>query len=67
MDSARLRSRLKGGRSGRLGQPLATGDRTAVSLILSLIHVRIPTSITVYYPPLSRLNRPAWPVLDGHP
>jgi hypothetical protein len=46
---------------------LATGDGQAVSLIPSLIHVRIPASITVYDRVLSRVYTPAWSVLDGHP
>ena len=46
---------------------LRTSDGTAVSLISSLIHVRIPGSITVRCRALSRLNRPAWPVVDGLP
>ena len=39
----------------------------AVSLIPSLIHVRVPGSITVYDRALSRVDGPAWPVLDNHP
>jgi DNA-directed RNA polymerase specialized sigma24 family protein len=38
-----------------------------LSLISSLIHVRVPASITVYYPALSRSYRRAWSALDGHP
>jgi hypothetical protein len=50
-----LTPRLRGGRSGLLDLPLAAGDRTSASLIPSLIHVRIPTSITVYHRTLNRL------------
>jgi hypothetical protein len=35
--------------------PLPQGDQRTVSLILSLIHVRVPASITVYHRALSRL------------
>ena len=56
---AEIGTRLEGGRSGRLDPPLATGGQTAVSLIPSLIHVHIPTSITVHYRTLSRLNTPS--------
>jgi len=38
-----------------------------VSLILSLIHVRVSGSITVYYRALSRIYRPSWSVLDCDP
>ena len=41
--------------------------RTTVSLIPSLIHVRGPASITVYYRALSGIYEPSWSVLDGHP
>jgi hypothetical protein len=59
--------RLGSGRSGPLGWDLATGTGRTVSLISSLIHVRVPASITVYYRALNRVNRPSWSVLDGHP
>ena len=41
-----------------LGPALANGDGRTVSLISSLIHVRVPTSTTVYCSALSRVNRP---------
>ena len=37
------------------------------SRAVSLIHVCVPASITVYYRALSRVYRPGWSVLDGHP
>jgi hypothetical protein len=46
---------------------LAKGKRIMVSLIFSLIHVRIPTSTTVYCQALSRLNKRVWSTLDGQP
>jgi hypothetical protein len=49
------------------GPALAAGSRQTFSLIPSLIHVRVPGSITVCCWSLSRVYRPAWPVLDGHP
>ena len=60
-------SRLGSGRSGRYSclRPPATG-RT-VSLISSLIHIRVPTSITGYHRALSSVYRPAWSILDGDP
>jgi hypothetical protein len=57
----------RSGRSGRLDLPPAQVTRTTFSLILSLIYVRLPGSITVYYRSLSRLNTSVWPVLDGRP
>jgi len=50
--------RPRSGRSDRWDLPLATCDQPTVSLISSLIHVRVPTSITVYYHAPSWLNRP---------
>ena len=50
-----------------LDPPRPTVAVRPVSLILSLIHVRVPASITGYYWALSRVCRPSWPVLDGHP
>jgi hypothetical protein len=50
-----------------LDRSFARGGRAAVSLISSLIHVRVPTSITGYHRVLNRVYRPTWPVLDGHP
>ena len=44
----------------------ARGSRLSLP-ISSLIHVRAPASITVYYRALSRVGRPSWSVLDGHP
>ena len=67
MDRTRQVRECKSGRSGRLDLPIATGDEQVVSLISSLIHVRVPASMTVYYRALSRVNRPPWSVLDGHP
>ena len=57
----------RSGRSGRLDLPPAQVTRTTFSLILSLIYVRLPGSITVYYRSLSRLDTSVWPVLDGRP
>ena len=46
---------------------LASGAEQAVSLIPSLIHVRLSGSITVYYWILSWVYTPAWPVMDCRP
>src|SRR5262249_39934476 len=64
---ARLAKPPESGRSARLDPPLPIRDRTAVSLIPSLIHVRVPTFITVSHRTLGRLNRPSWSALDSHP
>ena len=59
MDSTGPAKSPGGRRSGRLNLPLTTGDGRTVSLILSLIHVRVPASITVYFRALSRVYRPS--------
>jgi hypothetical protein len=59
--------RLGSGRSGPLDLLLAAGSGRTVSLISSLIHVRVLGSITVYHRSLSRVNRQSWSVMDGHP
>jgi hypothetical protein len=64
---ASLTSRFEDGASGRPDLPFATVTGRTVSLISSLIHVRVTESTTVYYRALSRIYRPAWPVLHGHP
>ncbi len=60
-------SRLGSGRSGHSDLRRGTVTRRTVSLISSLIHVRVPGSITVYYRALSWVYGPSWSVLDGHP
>lgn len=59
--------RSEDGRSDRPDLPLVAGAGRTVSLISSLIHVRVPASITVYYRALNWVYTPAWPVLDDHP
>lgn len=49
------------------GLALATSAGRAVSLISSLVYVRVPASITVHYRALSRVDGPSWSVLNGHP
>jgi hypothetical protein len=65
-DRASLTPRLGSERSSRLDWLAAAAGR-AVSLILSLIHVRVPASITVYYRAQTRVYGPSWLVLDRHP
>jgi hypothetical protein len=66
-DRASLTPRLRNGRSGRSDLPHGTMTKRMVSLISSLIHVRVPAYITVHYCSLSRIDRPSWSVLYGHP
>ena len=53
----------RSGRSGASDVRLATSDGQAVSLI----HVRLSGSITVYYRALGWVYRQSWSVLDGRP
>jgi hypothetical protein len=66
-DRASLPPRSGSGRSGRSDLPRGTVTMRMVSLISSLIHVRVPAYITVYSCSLSRIDRPSWSVLDSHP